>query len=165
MNLNTVNDGVLGRKAKKRLGRGPGSGNGKTAGRGFNGQGARAGFSLSPVFEGGQLPVSRRVPKRGFNNKRFADVVEVITIATINARLTDVEEINPTVLFSRKLIDKADSYVKVIGNGDLTKSYIFRVHRASRGAVAAIEKAGGKIEFLPGKKPVVKNKMKIKVAK
>ncbi|MDO5553377.1 MAG: 50S ribosomal protein L15 [Planctomycetia bacterium] len=165
MDINTVNNGVAKRKGRKRLGRGTGSGTGKTAGRGSNGQGARAGFSMSPVFEGGQMPLVRRIPKRGFNNKAFADVVESVSLKSIAACFDGSEVIGPEALLKRGLISRADSYVKVIGNDELDKSLKFKVHAASKGATAAVEKAGGSFEFLPKKKPVVKNKMKPRVKK
>ncbi|MBR4751897.1 MAG: 50S ribosomal protein L15 [Thermoguttaceae bacterium] len=162
MNINTVNNGVLKNVRKDRVGRGPGSGNGKTAGRGMNGQRSRAGFSTSPVFEGGQLPLARRIPKRGFNNKVFADVVESVSLKTIVYKFDGSVEITPELLEEKKLISSAKSIVKLIGSEELTVAYKFKVHRVSEGAKAAVEKAGGSVEILPGKKPVVKNKMKSK---
>jgi large subunit ribosomal protein L15 len=164
MNINTINEGVRKNVKKDRVGRGPGSGNGKTAGRGSNGQGARAGFSLSPVFEGGQLPLVRRIPKRGFNNKVFADVVESVALKAVLRKFDGSVEITPEVLEERGLIKSAKSIVKLIGSDEMPKAFNFKVHRVSEGAKEAVEKAGGKIEILPGKKPVVKNKMKAKKA-
>ncbi len=165
MNINTVNEGVCKNVRKDRVGRGPGSGNGKTAGRGANGQGSRAGSSFSPTFEGGQLPLARRIPKRGFNNKAFADVVESVALKTVMRKFDVSVEITPEVLQERGLISSSKSIVKLIGSDELSGAYRFKVHRASEGAKASVEKAGGSIEYLPGKKPVVKNKMKSKVKK
>ena len=166
MNINTVNEGVVRNVRKDRVGRGPGSGNGKTAGRGANGQGSRAGFSMNPTFEGGQLPLARRIPKRGFNNKRFADVVESVSIKTIVRKFADPSvEITPEVLEERGLISSKKSIVKLIGSDALDAPRKFKVHRISEGAKASVEKAGGAVEILPGKKPVVKNKMKPKTKK
>ncbi|MCF0233513.1 MAG: 50S ribosomal protein L15, partial [Thermoguttaceae bacterium] len=161
MNINTFNEGVRKNVKKDRVGRGPGSGNGKTAGRGMNGQGSRAGFSQSPVFEGGQLPLARRIPKRGFNNKNFADVVESVSLKSIVYKFgeTTPEVITPEVLEERGIIKSAQSIVKLIGSEDLPKAFKFKVHRVSAGAKESVEKAGGTVEILPGKKPVVKNKM------
>ena len=164
MNINTVNEGVVKNVRKDRVGRGPGSGNGKTAGRGMNGQKSRAGFSMKPTFEGGQLPLARRIPKRGFNNKVFADVVESVSLKSVVRKFDGSVEITPEVLEASKLISSAKSYVKLIGNEELTVAFKFKVHRVSEGAKAAIEKAGGSIEILPGKKAVVKNKMNSKKA-
>ena len=164
MNINTVNEGVRKNTRKDRVGRGPGSGNGKTAGRGANGQGSRAGFSLSPTFEGGQLPLARRIPKRGFNNKVFADTVESVALKSVARKFDQGAEISPETLEARGLIASSRSIVKLIGDAELPGAYTFKVHRVSKGARAAVEKAGGTIEILPGKKPVVKNKMKPKKA-
>ena len=165
MDISTINQGVQKNKRKDRVGRGPGSGNGKTAGRGANGQGSRAGFSLSPTFEGGQLPLARRIPKRGFNNKVFADVVESVAIKAVLRKFDGSADITPELLEERGLISSKKSIVKLIGSDELPKAYNFKVHRVSEGAKAAVEKAGGTIEILPGKKPVVKNKMKPKTKK
>ncbi len=159
MNINTVNAGVQKNVRKDRVGRGPGSGNGKTAGRGMNGQHSRAGFSMKPTFEGGQLPLARRIPKRGFNNKTFADVVESVSLKTVVRKFDGSVEITPELLEEAKIISSAKSFVKLIGNEELTVAFKFKVHRVSEGAKASVEKAGGSIEILPGKKPVVKNKM------
>ena len=159
MNINTVNEGVRKNTRKDRVGRGPGSGNGKTAGRGMNGQRSRAGSSCSPTFEGGQLPLARRIPKRGFNNKVFADVVESVSLKTIVRKCDPAVEVTPELLEEKKIIASKSSVVKLIGADELTSAFKFKVHRVSAGARAAVEKAGGSIEILPGKKPVVKNKM------
>lgn len=164
MNITTVNKGIEKNKGKKRVGRGNGSGYGKTAARGMNGQGSRAGFSLSASFEGGQMPLARRVPKRGFNNKRFADVVESVTLATLAAAFDGSEAITPDLLKQKRIVDRASEYVKIIGDEELSKAYTVKAHAFSKGAQAAIEKAGGSVEILPRKKPVVKNKMKSKQA-
>ena len=159
MNINTVNQGVVKNVRRDRVGRGPGSGNGKTAGRGMNGQRSRAGSPVSPLFEGGQLPLSRRIPKRGFNNKVFADVVESVALKNVVRKIDPATEVTPEVLESKGLISSTKSIVKLIGSEELSASYKFKVHRVSEGAKAAVEKAGGSVEILPGKKPVVKNKM------
>ncbi len=165
MNINTVNSGVVKNVRKDRVGRGSGSGNGKTAGRGMNGQKSRAGFSQRATFEGGQLPLARRIPKRGFNNKEFAEVVESVSLKSIGFKFDGSVEITPEVLEESGLIKSAKSIVKVIGNDELKSVYKFKVHRVSEGAKASIEKAGGSVEILPGKKPVVKNKMGSRLAK
>ncbi|MBQ9873769.1 MAG: 50S ribosomal protein L15 [Thermoguttaceae bacterium] len=165
MNINTVNEGVRKNVRKDRVGRGPGSGNGKTAGRGMNGQRSRAGFSQRATFEGGQLPLARRIPKRGFNNKNFADVVESVSLKSVVRKCDPSVEVTPEVLEEKKIIASKSSIVKLIGADELSAAYKFKVHRVSEGAKAAVEKAGGSIEILPGKKPVVKNKMKVKTKK
>ena len=164
MNLTAVNKEITKNKGKKRVGRGNGSGYGKTAARGMNGQGSRAGFSLSAGFEGGQMPLVRRVPKRGFNNKRFADAVQSVTLTTLAAAFDGKETITPDLLKQLRIVDRAAEYVKIIGNRELDKALTVKAHAFSKGAQAAIEKAGGSVEVLPRKKPVVKNKMKQKKA-
>jgi large subunit ribosomal protein L15 len=164
MDISTVNQEVNTHRGKKRVGRGSGSGYGKTATRGTKGQGSRSGFSLPVTFEGGQMPLVRRVPKRGFNNKRFADVVESVTLATLAALFDGSEAITPDLLKQRRIVDAKSEYVKVIGNDTLDKAFNVKAHAFSKGAQAAIEKAGGSVEVLPRKKPVVKNKMKQKNA-
>ena len=163
MNLTAVNQEITKNKGKKRVGRGNGSGYGKTAARGMNGQGSRAGFSLSAGFEGGQMPLVRRVPKRGFNNKRFADVVQSVTLATLAEAFDGKEAITPDLLKQLRIVDRAAEYVKIIGN-QIDKALTVKAHAFSKGAQAAIEKVGGSVEVLPRKKPVVKNKMKQKKA-
>lgn len=165
MNITDVNNGIKKNKQGNRVGRGPGSGNGKTAGRGFNGQGSRAGFSMSPAFEGGQMPLARRIPKRGFNNKEFAEPIEAVTLELIAAHFDPSVEVTPEALREKKLLEGARTYVKVIGKDELPAAYTMKVHAISKGAREAVEKAGGKIEILPRKKPVVKNKMRPKAKK
>lgn len=161
-NITDANSGVQKNRRPNRVGRGPGSGAGKTAARGMNGQGSRAGFSLSAAFEGGQMPLARRIPKRGFNNKRFADPIESITLALILANIDPAHEVTPALLLEMGLIETAGAYIKVIGSDEVPGAYTLKVHAVSKGARAAVEKAGGKIEILPRKKPVVKNKMRPK---
>ncbi len=165
MNIHTVNEEVVSNKKTRRVGRGTGSGRGKTASRGSNGQGSRSGASMSPFFEGGQMPLARRIPKRGFNNKEFERNIESVTIFMINKKCGDVVLVTPDVLFKAGLIRKSDSFVKVIGNDKIEGKKDFKIHFVSAGAKKSIEDAGGQIDILPGKKPVVKNKMKQKTKK
>jgi large subunit ribosomal protein L15 len=161
MNLNDVHHGIHKNKARKRIGRGPGSGQGKTAGRGSKGQGSRSGSSTSPVFEGGQMPLVRRIPKRGFTNK-FADVAVIVNLASLEKHFHSGEEVSPDTMRGKGLIRGAYDVVRVLGDGELTKSLKILAHHFSRSAAEKIEKAGGEAVVLPGKKPVVKNKMKVK---
>lgn len=134
------------RKAAKRVGRGTGSGHGKTAGRGEKGQGARAGGKKPPWFEGGQTPLVRRVPKRGFKNpfkKEFA-VVNVQDLARFDAGTT----ITPEVMGQAGLIRKATEKVKVLGDGELGHALQVQAHAFSKSAIEKIEAAGGKAEVL-----------------
>jgi large subunit ribosomal protein L15 len=161
MNLNDVHRGIHRNKAKKRVGRGPGSGHGKTASRGHKGQGSRTGYASSPVFEGGQMPLVRRIPKRGFNN-RWAETVAIVNLATLEKHFQGGDEVTADALRQKGLLRGACDLLKVLGNGELSKGMKVTAHRFSRSATEKIEKAGGQAIVLPGKKPVVKNKMKKK---
>jgi large subunit ribosomal protein L15 len=161
MNLNDVHHGIQKNKARKRIGRGIGSGHGKTATRGAKGQGSRSGSSVSPIFEGGQMPLVRRVPKRGFNN-RWADVVAIVNLGLLEKHFQSGEEVSPETICDKGLVKGDYDVLKVLGVGELSKSLKIVAHRFSRSATEKIEKAGGQAVVLPGKKPVVKNKMKVK---
>jgi len=161
MNLNEVHRGIQKNKARKRIGRGIGSGQGKTAGRGHKGQGSRSGSSTSPIFEGGQMPLVRRIPKRGFHNQ-FALNVVAINLASIDKHFDANEEVTPEAIFGKGVLRGRYDALKVLGGGEVTKKLKISAHHFSKSAVEKIEKAGGQAIVLPGKKPVVKNKMKSK---
>ncbi len=161
MNLNDVHHGIQKNKSRKRIGRGPGSGHGRTATRGSKGQGSRSGSSRSPVFEGGQMPLVRRIPKRGFNNK-FAETVATVNLNVLDRNFQIGEEVSTETLRSKNIVRGEFDQLKVLGNGDLTKNLKIVAHKFSKSALEKIEKAGGQVVVLPGKKPVVKNKMKAK---
>jgi large subunit ribosomal protein L15 len=161
MNLNDVHHGICKNKARRRVGRGPGSGRGKTSSRGHKGQGSRSGSSTSPIFEGGQMPLVRRIPKRGFNNK-WADTVAIVNLSVLERNFAAGEEVSPESIRSKELVKGAYDVLKVLGNGELTKGLKITAHQFSRSALEKIEKAGGQAVVLPGKKPVVKNKMRVK---
>jgi large subunit ribosomal protein L15 len=161
MNLDSVHRGIKKFKKRKRVGRGTGSGHGKTCGRGHKGQRSRAGYSVHPTFEGGQMPLVRRVPKRGFNN-RWAVSVTIVNISDLEKRFEDGAEVNPETLREKSLAKGRYDVLKVLGNGELTKKLKVSAHRFSGSAKEKIEKAGGEIVVLPGKKPVPKNKQKSK---
>ncbi len=135
------------KKAPTRKGRGPGSGNGKTGGRGHKGQNARAGGGVRPGFEGGQMPLSRRVPKRGFNNKDFAKVYAEINVATLN-RFEDGTVINGELLIENGIIKKVYDGVSILGNGELTRKLTVQAARFTKTASEKIEAAGGKAEVV-----------------
>lgn len=132
-------------KRRRRVGRGPGSGTGKTCGRGANGQGARSGGGVRPGFEGGQMPLQRRLPKRGFTNM-FRKEYSVVNLKDL-ARVPDVEVIDPDVMVKLRLARKGQP-VKVLAVGDLDRAVTVRTHRISAAAAAKIEKAGGKVEII-----------------
>jgi large subunit ribosomal protein L15 len=159
MNLNEVHQGILKRRKRKRIGRGPGSGHGKTAGRGHKGQGSRAGFSMSPVFEGGQMPLVRRIPKRGFNNRWALDVT-IVNVGDLENLFEDGAEVTPEALRAKHVAKGRYDVLKVLGNGELKKKLKIAAHRFSKSAMEKIQAAGGEAVVLPGKKPVPKNKQK-----
>ena len=159
MNINEVNAQARASRKARRVGRGTGSGRGKTSQRGHKGQGSRSGSSMNPVFEGGQMPLIRRVPKRGFNNKTFADVVIGVNVVDLECCFGTGEVVTPDTLQSKGLVKKGVDKIKILGNGDLKKSLKVSAHAFSAEARKKIEAAGGQTELLPGKQPVVKNKM------
>ncbi len=161
MNISDINSAVKKHKRRRRVGRGIGSGVGKTCGRGHKGQRSRAGYSVHPTFEGGQMPLARRIPKRGFNN-RWALSVVIVNLADLQDRFDDGAEVTPDTLREKNLAKGRYDVLKVLANGELTKKLTVSAHRFSRSAVEKIEKAGGKVVVLPGKAPVVKNKQKTK---
>jgi len=128
-----------------RKGRGPGSGNGKTAGKGHKGQNARSGGGVRPGFEGGQLPLYRKLPKRGFTN-RFATEYAIVNVADLEAKFNDGETVTLEALLERKVIRKAYDGLKVLGNGQLTKKLNVEAAIFSASAKEKIEAAGGKAE-------------------
>jgi len=139
---------VLGaKKTSTRKGRGVGSGNGKTGGRGHKGQNARAGGGVRPGFEGGQMPLYRRVPKRGFNNKDFAKVFAEVNVATLNM-FEDGTVVNGGLLIEKGITKKIYDGVSVLGNGELTKKLTVQAARFTKTASAKIEAAGGKAEVV-----------------
>ena len=136
------------KKEAKRLGRGIGSGLGKTSGKGHKGQWARSGGGVRPGFEGGQMPLYRRIPKRGFNNK-FKKVYSIVNICDLEDRFEGGQEITAQLLLESGVLSKVEPYgIKVLGNGELTKSFTVKANKFSKSAVEAIEKAGGKAEVL-----------------
>ena len=133
-------------KDVKRIGRGHGSGNGKTAGKGHKGQKARAGRGIRAGFEGGQMPLHRRIPKRGFNNI-FATPYVAINVAALN-RFEDGAVVNAEALLNAGIINKAPYGVKILGNGKIEKKLTVQVAAFSESAKAKIEAAGGKAEVI-----------------
>ena len=134
---------------KKRVGRGPGSGLGKTAGRGNKGQKSRSGYSGKVGFEGGQMPLQRRLPKRGFTNIFKKQWVE-ISLASLEQHFSAGEEITPEVLHVRGLIKKARHDVVVLGNGEVSKAFRVSAHRFTKSARQKIEQAGGSVVEIAG---------------
>lgn len=134
------------KKESKRKGRGSGSGLGKTAGKGHKGQNARSGGGVKPGFEGGQMPLQRRVPKRGFTNifkKKFV----IVNVSDLN-EFDEGAEVNPEVLLETGIISKTGDGVKILGDGELEKPLTVKANKFSKAAVEKIEAAGGKVEVV-----------------
>jgi large subunit ribosomal protein L15 len=149
ISLNTLKPAKGSTHKKKRVGRGPGSGLGKTAGRGEKGQKSRSGYSAKIGFEGGQMPLHRRLPKRGFTNifkKRWVE----ISLASLEQNFEADAEITPEVLHDRGLIKKAKYDVVVLGNGEVSKPLRVSAHRFTKSAQEKIEKAGGAVNKIGG---------------
>ena len=149
ISLNTLKPAKGSTHKKKRVGRGPGSGLGKTAGRGEKGQKSRSGYSRKIGFEGGQMPLHRRLPKRGFTNifkKRWLEV----SLASLELHFEADAEITPEVLHDRGLIKKAKFDVVVLGNGEVSKPLRVSAHRFTKSAREKIEKAGGAVVQIGG---------------
>ena len=130
-------------KKSKRVGRGNGSGLGRTSGRGHKGAGQRSGFKHRYWFEGGQMPLYRRVPMRGFNNSNFQKSYEIVNLSSISK--IKAKNIDSEVLFKNGLISSLFAAVKILGNGDIDKAYNITASSFSQSAVKKIEKAGGKV--------------------
>jgi large subunit ribosomal protein L15 len=131
----------------KRLGQGIGSGTGKTSGKGHKGHKSRSGGGVRPGFEGGQMPLARRVPKRGFNNTRFAKEYQVVNLESIAKKFED-GEVSAVELFEARLIRSMRLPVKLLGAGEITKRFTVKVNAVSRSARQKIEAAGGKVEVI-----------------
>jgi large subunit ribosomal protein L15 len=129
---------------KKRVGCGEGGGHGKTSGRGGKGQTARSGSSIRPGFEGGQMPLYRKLPHRGFNNANFRTTLAVVNLGDLERLGPDVKEIDATGLAKAGLIRSGETQVKVLGDGEISRALSVTAARFSESAKAKIEKAGGK---------------------
>ncbi len=151
MNLEEINKDVQINKARKRIGRGIGSKTGKTSGRGHNGHKSRSGYSRHPMFNGGDLPLVRRIPKRGFHN-RWAEIVFGVNLGDIDEVFAAGEEVTATTLREKGLVKVRCDEVKILGDGELTKVLKFIVTRASGSAKEKIAKSGGSIEIIAAKR-------------
>lgn len=135
------------KSTRKRVGRGAGSGLGKTSGRGHKGQNARSGGGVRPGFEGGQNPLYRRVPKRGFNNDRFASEFAIVNLNQLN-RFAAGTEVTPELLLSEGILKNAMDGIKILGNGELNVGLTVKAHKFSQSAIEKIQAAGGKTEVI-----------------
>lgn len=147
MELNNLKKNPGATFSKKRVGRGPGSGLGKTSGRGENGQKSRSGASIPAVFEGGQSPLFRRLHKRGFSNARFKVRYATINVGELNV-FNDGDVVTPEVLKEKGIIKKQLSGIKVLGNGTLDKKITIKAHRYTQSALRKLEESGCKVEVI-----------------
>ena len=145
MNLHNLKPNKGAKHRVKRLGKGESSGLGKTAGKGHKGQKARSGSGVRVGFEGGQMPLHRRLPKKGFNNKRFADKVVIVTLYQLEKKFEEGATVNEKSLRESGLISGEFDQIKVLGNGELSKKLTVDVDALSASAKEKIEKAGGTI--------------------
>lgn len=146
MNLHELSPAIGSKKVAKRIGRGHGSGQGKTAGKGHKGQKARSGGGIRPGFEGGQMPLHRRIPKRGFNNI-FAQKIVAVNIAALNA-FEDGAQVDAQALVNAGIIKKEYDGIKILSNGKLTKKLNVKASAFSESARQKIEEVGGKAEVI-----------------
>ena len=147
MKLHELSPAEGSKKSVKRVGRGHGSGWGKTAGKGHKGQKARSGGGVRPGFEGGQMPLQRRLPKRGFNNI-FAKNIVTVNLSTLNSKFDDGADVTVETLVAAGVVKNSFDGVKILGNGKLEKKLNVKVTAYSESAKAAIEAAGGKAEVI-----------------
>jgi large subunit ribosomal protein L15 len=147
MKLDDLKPATGSNKKRKRVGRGDGSGHGKTSGRGHKGQGARSGGNVQPGFEGGQMPLQRRLPKRGFHNP-FRVEVSVVNIEQLES-FPSGSEVTPELLLQHGLIGGKNRRVKILGDGALSKPLTVKAHGFSAKAKEKIESSGGKTELIP----------------
>lgn len=150
MQLHDVSKGIQRRKKRKRVGRGVGSGHGKTSSKGHKGHSSRQGFKLSPLFEGGQMPLARRVPKRGFVNGAFKKHYVILNIDDLEVVFTEAGVVDEAALRAKGLVKGYNhDGIKVLGDGSLTKGLEVHATRFSASAVAKLEAAGGKAVVVP----------------
>jgi large subunit ribosomal protein L15 len=147
MKLHTLSPAPGSKKAPKRKGRGTGSGLGKTAGRGQDGQKSRSGGGVRPGFEGGQMPLARRLPKRGFSNARFKKTFAIVNVGELNAFDANTV-ITPELLLEYGFVRKLNDGLKILGNGEVEKAFTIKAHKISKSAEEKILAAGGKVEVI-----------------
>ena len=149
MIINDVHKGIVKRKSRKRIGRGPGSGHGKTAGKGDKGHSSRAGHSFRFAFEGGQMPLARRVAKRGFNNNFFSKKAAIVNVASLDAAFENGAVVDLAALQAKGLAKGRFDVVKILGKGNVTKKLTVKAHEFSQSAADKITAAGGSVEKVP----------------
>lgn len=147
MKLHELEKNIGATHSKKRVGRGSGSGLGKTSGKGQKGQKARSGASINPVFEGGQLPLYRRIPKRGFSNAKFKTEYAVVNLEDLNV-FEDGTVVTPALLSETGMVKQQLSGIKVLGNGNLEKKLTIKAHKFSKSALDKINESGSTAEVI-----------------
>ena len=147
MNLSDVPATPRKRGGKRRVGRGNGSGNGKTSGKGMRGAKCRSGAGVKLTYQGGQIPLFRTLPRRGFNNKRFRTPCDHVNICDL-ADMKDIDEVTPDILREAGLVSRTAKLVKVLGNGTLDRPLSVKAHRFSKTAIEKIEAAGGTAQII-----------------
>ena len=163
MRLNDINKSVHKNRKRSRIGRGPGSGHGKTSGRGHKGQGQWAGWSAPSIFEGGRSPIIRRVPKRGFNN-RHGRIVKSINVSDLESAFEAGANVTPELLRTSGVAKGIWHELKILGDGKLSKSLSVSAHRFSKQAREKILAAGGSVSEVPGPAALVKGRKKVRDA-
>jgi large subunit ribosomal protein L15 len=158
MRLHDLRPGPGARRRKKRFGCGESSGHGKTSTRGNKGQKARSGGAIRPGFEGGQMPLYRRLPKKGFSNAQFQDVIVAVNVSVLNDGFEDGAVVNEESLRAARLVRGKFDAIKVLGDGELSRKLTVQVDKVSASAREKIEKAGGTITLPPPAPPVEKGK-------
>ncbi len=148
MILDDIHKGIKTNTLRKRVGRGPGSGHGRTSGRGEKGAGSRAGNSRRLSHEGGQVPMARRIAKRGFNNKFFATNVAIVNLSDIENVFEAGAVVDPDLLKITRLVQGRHDVIKILADGDITKALTVKAHRFSKAAAEKIIAAGGTVEVL-----------------
>ncbi len=146
MKINELKPAEGSKRRPKRVGRGLGSGHGRTSTKGHKGQKSRSGGTKGPGFEGGQMPLQRRTPKRGFSNAPFKKEYVVVNLDDLNKIVDEVDIITPDVLMQKGIIKKLKDGLKVLGNGDISKAITIKTHAISKTARQKIESKGGKVE-------------------
>jgi large subunit ribosomal protein L15 len=161
MDLSTVHQGIQKHRRKKRVGRGPGSGHGKTATRGNKGQWASAGAKKpTQLFEGGQMQLFRRIPKRGFSHATWDKTFHVVNVGDIDQAFADGATVDPEALKKAGLAKGPADGVRVLGDGEITKKLVIKAHHFSKSAAEKITAKGGTAEVIPPPKKPVRNKMR-----
>jgi large subunit ribosomal protein L15 len=166
MDLSTLHHGVHKLKRKKRVGRGPGSGHGKTASRGSKGQYASAGANVPvPTFEGGQMPLFRRIPKRGFSQGSWEKHYHVVNVGDLDKAFGAGATVDPESLRKAGLARGVSDGVRILGEGELSKRLVVKAHHFSKSAAEKIAAKGGTAEVIPARKKPARNKMKPRASK